>query len=228
MSAGCGEPEQSGKRPLRAVCLAGSASKAVASLIAGADEVIAADGGARHAMKAGRLPDLVIGDLDSLSEAEVDDLVSRGVPMRPVPAQKDETDGELAVREALARGSSEIVLVGAVGDRVDHVLSNLGLLALANREGAVAWASDGETEAHALSASGARSTLGISARVGWTFSVVPFPSETAVVSINGARWALERTLLSARSSRGLSNVVTAGEASVVVHEGDVVVFLARL
>src|SRR5688572_5729399 len=93
--------------------------------------VVAADGGALHAATLGVPIDAWVGDGDSLDDAGLTALRTSGVPMRMASRDKDESDTELAVREALARGADGIVIVGGLGgDRIDHALANIGLLAM--------------------------------------------------------------------------------------------------
>lgn len=90
--------------------------------------IICADGGAVLARKWGVAPDLILGDLDSLDGEILTYWQEKGVPVQRVPAEKDETDLELAVDFALEQGVEKIILVGAWGSRVDHALGNLELL----------------------------------------------------------------------------------------------------
>lgn len=85
--------------------------------------VICADGGYMHAEKLGIVPDLWLGDGDSL-------ISSRVVAKETItfPAKKDYTDTDLAVTEALKRGFNEIVILGALGGRLDHEFSHFCLL----------------------------------------------------------------------------------------------------
>src|SRR3954451_6681075 len=102
----------------------------------GVDLVIAADGGARHAQRLGVTLDLWVGDGDSLGEDALAELVAAGVPVERSPADKDQTDLELAVDAALARRSVGLVIVGALGgERVDHALGNVALLTAAGLAG---------------------------------------------------------------------------------------------
>ena len=92
--------------------------------------VIAADGGARHAASLDLPLAAWVGDGDSLGEAGIADLRAAGVPVRQVAAAKDESDTELAVRMAIERGATRIVVLGGLGGaRLDHALANVGLLA---------------------------------------------------------------------------------------------------
>src|SRR5687768_15193697 len=101
-----------------------------ARLIGAADLLIAADGGALALLRAGLLPRLVIGDMDSLDAASLAELAERGVELRRYPREKDETDLELALLHAAAAGATAIDILGALGGRWDHTLANVALLAL--------------------------------------------------------------------------------------------------
>ena len=98
--------------------------------------IVAADGGAAKAELLGLRPDVVVGDLDSLAPETRERLRADGVDIRAHPADKDESDTHLALREALARGASQLVLIGALGGvRPDHALANLLLLGLPDLAG---------------------------------------------------------------------------------------------
>ena len=82
---------------------------------------IGADGGTTHLLTLGLRPDVVTGDLDSLAEATLEALRRSGVEVAPHPAPSRVTDGQVALELALARGATEIVVLGASGgERLDH------------------------------------------------------------------------------------------------------------
>ncbi|MDQ3636673.1 MAG: thiamine pyrophosphokinase, partial [Actinomycetota bacterium] len=81
----------------------------------GADLVLAADGGARNALDANIVPDLVLGDMDSLGDAGVREMEERGVPLERYPVKKDKMDGHLAVIAARKRGATELDFLCASG-----------------------------------------------------------------------------------------------------------------
>lgn len=87
--------------------------------------VICADGGYKHAVRLGIKPDLWLGDSDSLNDCES---VIDAKEILHFPARKDNTDTDLAVEAALERGFCEIVILGALGGRLDHEFSHFCLL----------------------------------------------------------------------------------------------------
>ena len=163
--------------------------------------VIAADSGMAHAHQLGLQPELWVGDFDSASEALQSQYA--GVPRLEFPAEKDATDGELAISQALARGASELVLVGGLGGRLDHTLAHAGfLLALTKREIDVILTS-GKEEARALAYEVILENLG----VGATLSIVPF-SDLLGLTIEGVKWPLNHRKVPLGSALTVSNVVT--------------------
>lgn len=101
------------------------------------DFCIAADGGLAYARMLGMTPDMLIGDMDSLSEealswARSDDRLC----IRQLPAEKDDTDMLAAIKEGLARGFRRFVLYGALGGSLGHTLANIQCLDYLNRQGA--------------------------------------------------------------------------------------------
>ena len=102
----------------------------VRQVLARAQLVIAADGGAAHIEAAGGQCDVIVGDQDSVRPETLHRARAAGADIRDFPTAKDATDGELALREALSRGATSITIVGALGGpRVDHLLANVALLA---------------------------------------------------------------------------------------------------
>ena len=100
-----------------------------------ADLLLAADGGAHHALALDLVPHVVIGDLDSLTEDGQARLRSAGARFITHPKAKDETDLELALTYAIQQGAEEILILGALGGRLDHTLANLLLLTNPSLEG---------------------------------------------------------------------------------------------
>jgi thiamine pyrophosphokinase len=91
--------------------------------------VVCADGGVRSALEARRTIDLVVGDLDSASDSDLDAARAQGARIERFPTAKDESDFELAMAAALGMGAASITVHLADGGRLDHQLANLLVLA---------------------------------------------------------------------------------------------------
>ena len=181
--------------------------------------VIAADGGARHAAPLGLPLHQVIGDFDSLSAGDIDELEAAGVTVTRFPTNKDATDTELALFSALDAGATEITLLCTWGGRSDHAIGTLALLANP-RCGAVAVVIlDERTRTQLLRSSAALTLRGAPDRI---ISITPWGGD-ATVSATGVRWPLVSAVLIAGSTRGISNVATATESVITAHNGAVLV-----
>lgn len=92
------------------------------------DCIIAADGGARHCLNLGIRPDLIIGDMDSI-DPDTESTYS-GIVKIPFRREKDKTDSEYAIIEALKFNYSHMTIFGGIGGRIDHTIGNLWLAAV--------------------------------------------------------------------------------------------------
>ncbi|MGQ9699590.1 MAG: thiamine diphosphokinase [Candidatus Bipolaricaulaceae bacterium] len=173
---------------------------------AGADFVLAADGGLSLAHKAGLSVDLLIGDLDSLSEK-----LPPHIPVLRVPKDKDATDLELALDQALSLGAQKIIVVGAFGARLDHTLANANLLERFNVPIVL-------FHAHARLYL-VLTSLEIQAQVGDIVSLLPLSSVVRGIYTWGLRYSLVDGVLFRPSTRGVSNEVVATPCGVRVREG---------
>ncbi len=181
--------------------------------------VIAADGGARHAAPLGLSIDQVVGDFDSLSAGDVDELEAAGVTVTRYPTNKDATDTELALLAALDAGATEITLLCTWGGRSDHAIGTLALLAHPRYGAADVVILDEQTRTQLLRSGAVLSLRGAPGRI---ISITPWGGD-ATVSATGVRWPLDSAVLIAGSTRGISNVATAEESVITAHNGAVLV-----
>lgn len=177
--------------------------------------VIAADGGIRFPLALGRLPDTLIGDLDSLPDGVEENIAGWEMEVIRHPPAKDETDLELALLFAARRfPDAELLILGGFGGRLDQTLANITLLAhteLLNRT--VIFVDQRET---------ARLLIGqttISGRAGDTISLIPLGGPAHVRETTGLRWPLHDETLAFGPARGISNEMTAGRVTVRLAEG---------
>ena len=183
--------------------------------------VIAADGGARHCLKLGIMPQVVIGDFDSLTAAETNQLEAAGTRLIRHPADKDETDLELALDCALQQGASQVTCYGMLGGRWDMSFANLLLLAAPRYAHLRCRVVAGDTEAHILHAG---QTLELRGQPGDTVSVVPLHGAARGLTYHGLQWPLQNATLPFGSPRGVSNRMTDSTAQITLKEGVVVVW----
>lgn len=189
--------------------------------------VVAADGGARLADELGLAIDAWVGDGDSVDAAAVADLERRGVPLRWVRPDKDESDAELALEEAIRRGATEITILGALGGRrLDHALANVGLLAhpsLGRRLARLLDATTRVTLVTAPDAGGGGVRRELTGRTGDHVSLLPWGGRVEGVTTEGLQFALRDEPLELGPARGLSNIRDAATAAVTVGRGRLLV-----
>lgn len=187
-----------------------------ALVAAGGDAlVVAADGGARMAAHYGLRVDAVIGDMDSLDADEAVALEAQGTRLLPHPAEKDETDLELALVWAVGQGARRLRVIGATGGRLDQTLSNIYLLALPALVGVDIQMVAGK-QAMWLLGAGMHKLHG---QQGDTISLIPLNGTVRGVYTENLYYPLRDEDLYFGPARGVSNVMTAEEASVTVREG---------
>jgi thiamine pyrophosphokinase len=178
------------------------------------DWIIAANGGARRALAAGVVPHLLIGDLDSLLPDELERLAADGVQLIRFSPRKDETDLELALQHAAREGATEIVILAALGGRLDQTIANLWLLALPELSGISVRVVGGAETAFLI-----RDEALIEGRPGDIVSLIPMGGDAVGVTTEGLEWPLRQETLRFGPARGISNVLTAEQARVRVQQG---------
>ena len=186
------------------------------------DLIIAADFGGYYCAELGIIPEVLMGDFDSLSSLLVDKLMNAGARVIPYPARKDETDMELALDLAITEGSNRIHIVGGLGRRLDHTLSNIGLFLKALAHHVEVHLLD---ENHDITATSHSAVL--SRKPGWAVSLIPLTMKASGIFTTGLLYPLENADLFFEKSRGIHNEFTAETATIQVVEGILLVILFK-
>lgn len=179
-----------------------------------ASAIIAADGGLRHLLALKVIPEVLVGDLDSLPAGFQDKPDFSETEVIAYPEDKDETDLELALLYATAKYDDEILVIAGLGGRLDQLLANILLLVhpelrdrpvrfLTNHQRI--WLVGTHTE--------------IKGEPGDTVSLIPLGGDVRVATTRGLRWPLEDELLRFGPARGVSNEMLSEVASVSVASG---------
>ncbi|GIV97326.1 MAG: thiamine pyrophosphokinase [Herpetosiphonaceae bacterium] len=182
---------------------------------------IAADGGARYLLALGVRPDLVIGDLDSLPEELLAALADQGTQIERHPAEKEETDLELALLRAVEQGASRMIVLAALGGRHDQHLANLLLLAHPQLQRREVMILDGSWEIRLISES-----VEITGRPGEIVSLLPLGTAHGVTT-EGLYYPLRDESLLLGPARGVSNILLGERARIIVREGLLWLFHCR-
>jgi thiamine pyrophosphokinase len=189
--------------------------------------VVAADGGAHLADSLGVTIDRWVGDADSIDPAALESLRDRGVAIRLVPRDKDASDTELAILDAVAEGATDVTVIGALGGpRLDHALANIGLLSLSALEDIPARLLDAAVRISLIRApdhAGRPVRTELRGRPGEIVSLLSTGGDVHGVTTEGLRYPLRDEPLPAGPARGLSNVRLEAVAAVTVRDGHLLV-----
>jgi len=184
-------------------------------LIGGKDVFfIAADGGALLLESIGFLPDVIIGDFDSLTKAQYQRYEKLGAKIVKCPVEKDETDGELALQYCQERGFNNIVIIGFAGGRLDQQLANIFLLEYAFRNGMAAFIKEPGLEMGIIE----RGKI-FFRKIGAGLSLIPLDEKVSGVTITGCKYLLEAGSLLRYKTRGISNIIEQEKAVITVERG---------
>jgi thiamine pyrophosphokinase len=183
------------------------------------DLVVAADGGARYALDAGVVPGLVVGDMDSLGEAEVREVEERGALVERHPVRKDKMDGHLAILAVRERGATVVDLLCAAGGRFSALFAAPHILLASERVGLRATLVAGWGQAFVLE-NGSRTVAGGPQD---SVSVFPLTASATGVTLEGFNYPLEDARLEIGDTLGFHNELTDTTARVSVEEGTLLV-----
>jgi thiamine pyrophosphokinase len=168
----------------------------------------------------GLIPDVVVGDMDSLDPGLRADLEADDVRFVVHPTRKDETDLELALQLAVDEGADEIEILAMLGGRLDQSLANL--LLVARVEWAPARVKVTEGNQTAWPVWGGQETA-INGACGDLLSLIPLSALVIGVTLEGVEWPLDAATLHFGSTLSVSNVLTATVARLSVKEGLILV-----
>jgi len=178
------------------------------------DLIIGADGGTKNALLLGLVPQTVTGDMDSIDPEIKAMLKNKKAKFVQEPPSKDYTDTHLAVREAIRQGAEKIIILGATGERTDHSLANILLLAdpfLAGRDIKIISSAE-----EIFTVCGPATIQGGKGKQISLFSLTPY---TFFKETTGLKYKLEDEKLLFSPVRGISNEFSSSQAGLDISEG---------
>lgn len=184
----------------------------ITSYFQNADIVICADGGARHLFNENLVPDIIIGDLDSLDAEVLNRFQGVGVELQKHPTHKDKSDTELSIEYAIEKGANDIVLLGAIGSRLDHSMANIMMLYKLINQNINVTIIDSHNEVFIT-----KDLLRLSNKEGHFVSIIPLIDSK--VTLRGFEYDTNSVVFNIGSTLGISNVVKDEVGLVKVEEG---------
>ena len=169
----------------------------------GFDVILAADAGMEALYRDHILPDIIVGDFDSV---------------------KDDTDTEYAIREAIRRGAMEIVVIGATGTRIDHVLGNISLLGIGLEEQIKISLVDEHNRIRMINQP---LMIRKAEQYGKYVSLIPFSEKVSGVTLRGLKYPLTDYTMGGFNSLGISNEIVSDEATISFSSGELIVIESK-
>ena len=176
------------------------------------DFIIAADGGTRHALALGLTPNIIIGDMDSLPVNF--DISKFNDDVILYPQDKNETDLELAIQHALTLNPEQIVILAALGGRLDQTLGNIALISGLQPATCNLKLDDGIEEVFFC-----RDQVQVNGSSGDIVSLIPWQGEVTGIVTTGLKWRLQDETLYPQKTRGISNEMLDDSATVQIKSG---------
>lgn len=190
-----------------------------AGKFSGEESILCADGGANYAYALGWQPSVIVGDLDSILPEVEKHFADLGVPFKKLSPRKDYTDTQIVLQMAFEMGATEIILLGTLGKRLDHTMSNIfSGIGILNK---------GIKVSH-LSPQGSiylvNDQIEIMGQPGELISILSLADVSRGITISGFEYPLDNVCLENKLPYAVSNVMVAERAVISLQEGILAVF----
>jgi len=179
--------------------------------------LLCADGGANKARELGIIPDVIIGDFDSITKKTKKHFSS--VPLIHLTDQYS-TDLEKALDYLIANNFSSALVIGAMGERPDHTLSNFSIL-LKYHSTLTAKFLDERCSVEVI-----QKRTRFTANLGQKISLLPM-GKCSGITTAGLKYPLKRETLELGVREGTSNEASSREVKITVEKGSLLLFIMR-
>lgn len=186
------------------------------------DIILCCDGGSKYLFEEGIIPHYIIGDLDSSIPQIIQFFETKGVIFKKFNRKKDETDMELCIDFAISLGASQIIILGGIGTRLDHTLTNINLLIKAENSNVKATIIDDNNEINIIS-----SSIEINGKKGDLISLIPISTTVNGINTNGLEYPLTNATMTIGKSLGVSNVLEDIKANISIKDGYLLVIKSK-
>lgn len=187
-----------------------------------AKSIICVDGGAKHLRNLELVPDVLIGDLDSIQKEDLEYLNSLNVRIIKYPSEKNMTDTEIAVDFAVESGYTEIIIIGGIGSRLDHSLANIFLLKQMLSRGIKGMIVNEHNEIMLV-----KDRIFVMREEGYKLTLLPLTNVVEGITTKGLYYELNCEDIEMGSSRGVSNEFLDETAEITIKKGLLMVIKSR-
>lgn len=181
------------------------------------EKIIASDSGMEFLKRVGIVPDIIIGDFDSVKKDTLEYFKSkRDIELIKLNPMKDDTDTEAAIRIAIKKGANSITLFGATGSRIDHTLANIELLGIGLEKKLPITIIDAHNRIRMIDTG---LTIKKNEQFGRFVSLIPYSMKVENVCLTGFKYPLDNYCMSKFNSLGISNEIVQDEADISFSDG---------
>ncbi len=179
--------------------------------------IICSDGGLIHCDKINRVPNLIVGDFDSVPTILMEKYKNKNVEIKSFPPEKDYTDMELALDYGIDKGYEEIHIIGGIGSRFDHTFGNLHLLIKLLKKNIIGKLINENNIVMVIN----KDT--VIKKLKKYISIIPI-TDNLVVSTKGLKYPLDNSKMLFGETRGISNEFFENSCEVIVLSGLACIF----
>lgn len=184
--------------------------------------VICADGGLEKAEYLGLLPDVIIGDLDSVNTSVLKRYIEMNIEIIEYPSEKNYTDMDLAIQYAVEKGYKEIILIGASGSRIDHTMANILLVELYYKKGIKIKIVDNNNIVQMVTGK-----MEIEYKKNYFVSIIPTSDTIEGITLEGFKYPLNNVNVKRGSTLCISNQITEEKGIITLAKGNALVILSK-
>lgn len=184
--------------------------------------VICADGASNYLKAIDFVPDLLIGDLDSIDPQAKAWMEEKKVPLKKFPSRKDQTDTEIAIGYSVSKKPEEIEVLGAFGSRMDHTLGNVLLLEKFYDPEVSLVLADEQNEMWLIN-----KDTRITGRKNENLSVIPITEKVTELCLRGFEYPLTNHTLYRGNTLGISNIIREEDAEISYKDGKLLGVIAK-
>lgn len=186
------------------------------------DYVICADGGLEKVKRLGLIPNLILGDFDSVNKSVLEDYKNLNIEVVTFPSEKDYTDMELAISHAVKMGFKDIILVGASGTRLDHTVANMLLIEKYHKKDINIRIIDNNNFIQIITDS-----MIIPFRKNYYVSLIPLSENIEGLTLEGFKYPLNNINVERGSTLCISNEVSEDVGLIKLNKGSAFVFISK-
>ncbi len=184
------------------------------------DFIICADGGLNYLDSLKISPDLIVGDFDSANVSLLEKY--KDIKIKKFLPEKNFTDTEIAIEEAITLGYKEIIIFGATGTRLDHTMANILLIERYIKKGISIRIVDNNNYIQILN-----KDIILNKKEGYYLSIIPITEYIEGITLKGFKYPLENVKVNRGSTLCISNEITDEEAQIQIKNGIGLLFLSR-